>query len=47
MECTVSIQFGPLGIFSPAGTVYSGNLRIKSNNLDEGTVNIGLKATQG
>jgi len=47
MECTVSIQFGPLGICSPAGTVYSGNLRIKSNDPDEGIINIGLKATQG
>ena len=45
-ECTISIKFGPLSVCGPAGTRYSGNLRIRSNDPDEGTVNVTLNATQ-
>jgi len=45
-QCTISILFGPLGVCGPSGTYYNGNLRIRSNDPDEGTVNVGLVARQ-
>jgi len=43
---TVSIKFGPLSICNPSGTDYIGNLRIRSNDPDEETVNVKLVTTQ-
>jgi hypothetical protein len=45
-QCPMAIQFGPLGVCGPSGGNYVGNLRIRSNDLDEGTVNVDLRATQ-
>jgi len=45
-QCTMAIQFGPLGVCGSSGSTYGGNLRIKSNDPDEGTVNVILSAPQ-
>jgi len=45
-QCTITIKFGPLSVCSPAGAKYGGILRIRSNDPDEGTVNVTLTATQ-
>jgi len=44
--CKVTIKFGPLSV-CPPGTEYEGNLRIKSNDPDEGIIDIALSAIQG
>ena len=45
-QCIIGIKFGPLSVCGPIGTIYGGNLRIKSNDPDEGTVNVSLTAKQ-
>ena len=45
-QCIIGIKFGPLGVCGPPGTIYGGNLRIRSSDPDEGTVNVSLTATQ-
>ncbi|GFP23155.1 hypothetical protein HKBW3S09_00622 [Candidatus Hakubella thermalkaliphila] len=46
-ECIIGVRFGPLGVCGPPGSPYDGNLRIRSNDPYEGTVNIRLRARQG
>jgi len=45
-QCIIRIKFGPISVCPYSGSIFGGNLRIKTNDPDEGYVNVSLTATQ-
>ena len=45
-HCVINVQFGPLEDCDSYGALYDGSLKIDSNDPDEGSVEVGLRAAQ-